>query len=75
MTMTTGAVIGAIAPSEIYQSIVQKARSLAVKDPAFRPPSEVQDIMNSVFIIAAKPVVNVVHRIATKDIIEGLNAT
>lgn len=73
--MTTGTVIGAIVPSEIHQECVRKARSLVVKDPVWREPGFTQEEMNAVLLSATLAQRTPAHRIATKDIIEGLNAT
>lgn len=75
MTMTTGLLIGAIAPSEIHHECVRKARSLAVKDPVWREPGFTHEEMNALLISAILAQKTPAHRIATKDIIEGLNAT
>lgn len=73
--MTTGTVIGAIGPSEIHQECVRKARSLSVKDPVWREPGFTQEEMNALLISASLLQKTAAHRLATKDIIEGLNAT
>lgn len=73
--MTTGPISAAVAPPELYNAIVAKARLLSVKDPVWREPSASQDIMNSVLVSAALATKTEAHHVHSKDVIEWLNVT
>jgi hypothetical protein len=72
--MTTGAVVQAIAPSEIHPTIVAKCRVLGVPDTKFLGPPDTSNLeLNQLFVNTSMAPKAIVHHITTLETIEKLN--